>query len=343
MATSVDEAFALALPKVELHAHLSGSVGRGLLHKYWLEKRSCGQCLDMEDPLVALDQQSIDIDSFFPLFDQYIYRLLDDAQTVKAATRAVIRDFEADSVVYLELRTTPRENTMSGLTKMDYVAAVHAAIHEHEEHSTTASVNIDDMRRSIQVRLILSIDRKMTAEQADEVVDLAIAYSQPQSSPGYVVGVDLCGNPAKGDGILFTPAFRRAKAHGLRVTVHFAEIPASSTDSELATLLSWEPDRLGHVVCASQDHKDRIARRKIGLELCLSCNVLAKMSKGGFADHHFGEWRRTACPIALSVSRRMSDVCAMLMLTQTDDVGIFGSPLSNEYLFVPQCLESRTP
>ena len=40
------------------------------------------------------------------------------------------------------------------------------------------------------------------------------------------------------------------------------------------------------------------------------------MTQGGFEAHHFGEWVVTECPIALS----------------TDDVGVFESALSNEYL-----------
>ena len=50
------------------------------------------------------------------------------------------------------------------------------------------------------------------------------------------------------------------------------------------------------------DVKKEIERRKLGLELCLSCNVHAKMITGTYGDHHFGWWRETECPIALSVS-----------------------------------------
>ena len=147
--------------------------------------------------------------------------------------------------------------------------------------------------------LILSIDRKNTVAEAIEVVDLAIEFK----SKG-VVGVDLCGNPTKGDVSLYRDAFSKAKAHGLGLTVHFAEVPASSTDLELEALLSYKPDRLGHVIHVPLKIKDEIARRKLGLELCLSCNVLAKLSSGGFSDHHFGYWRDKGCPIALGVSIR---------------------------------------
>lgn len=67
-------------------------------------------------------------------------------------------------------------------------------------------------------------------------------------------------------------------------------------------MLEYEPDRIGHVINVPDDVKEEIVRRKLGLELCLSCNVHANMITGTFGDHHFGWWRETGCPIALSVS-----------------------------------------
>lgn len=111
------------------------------------------------------------------------------------------------------------------------------------------------------------------------------------------------------------PAFARAYHSNIPITLHFAEVPASSTPSELSTLLSWHPRRLGHVIHVPLDLQQEIAKAKLGLELCLSCNVQAGLSNGGFADHHFGYWMDKGCPIALG----------------TDDVGIFESGLSGEY------------
>lgn len=124
----------------------------------------------------------------------------------------------------------------------------------------------------------------------------------------------------KGDITVFEQAFAKARSNSLKITLHFAEVPQSSSDAELEALLSYQPDRLGHVIHVPQKFKDVIAERELGLELCLSCNVLAKLTEGGFAEHHFGDWRKTKCPIALS----------------TDDVGIFDSPLSNEYLLASE-------
>jgi len=167
----------------------------------------------------------------------------------------------------------------------------------------------------MMTKLILSIDRRNSTTEAMEVVDLAIKY-QHQG----VVAIDLCGDPAKGDVSIFREAFAKAKKHNLKITLHFAEAPHSSTDVELRTLLSYEPDRIGHVINVSDDIKEIIVERKLGLELCISCNVHAKMITGSFGDHHFGYWRNTGCPIILC----------------TDDVGVFGSKLSEEYSLIAE-------
>jgi len=155
----------------------------------------------------------------------------------------------------------------------------------------------------MDARMILSIDRKMTAQQAEEVVDLAVKHRQnTNDGANFVVGVDLCANPTKGGISQFTASFKRAKAYGLRITVHFAEVPQSATYAELETLLSWQPDCSGHVIQAPPKYAEIIKERKLGPELCLSCNVLVKLTTGGFTTHHFRECRKTDCPIALSVS-----------------------------------------
>lgn len=326
MADRVDLAFASKLPKVELHAHLSGSISVQTLYQIWALGRQQGRYTDLEDPQRVINPggDSVDLLTFFPLFERYIHRLVDDVGPVKMATRQVLDDFEADGVRYLELRSTPRSNPSTGLTKAAYVAAIHEILTDWSNRP--ANTSSEHNSRDIMVaRLILSVDRRMTVDEANEVVDLAIRYStRCRSTPtvnidrefrvsplasheemGCVVGLDLCGDPTKGEISKFTPAFRRAKDHGLSITVHFAEIPQSSSDYELSTLLSWEPKRLGHVVHVPSWCEEVIKQRKLGLELCLSCNVLAKLTKGGMAMHHFGDWQKTDCPVALSVSSQI--------------------------------------
>ncbi|RMZ71383.1 adenosine deaminase [Pyrenophora seminiperda CCB06] len=263
------------------------SISRECLHDIWETKRAQHRGLDVQDPLVAIPTGKVDYD-----INTY-------------STSAVLRDFQDDGLVYVELRTTPRAIPETGVTKENYVKTVLDILNAHN----------DDSRNSMRAFLILSIDRRNTIAEADQVVDLAVKYK----SAG-VVGVDLCGDPAKGDIRIFQDSFARAKASGLKITLHFAESEPSSSDLELRTLLSWNPDRLGHVIHVKEEFRKVIEQRAIGVELCLSCNVHAKMITGTYSDHHFGIWRHSSVPVALS----------------TDDVGVFGSPLSQEYFLAAQ-------
>ncbi|KAG9594270.1 Metallo-dependent hydrolase, partial [Aureobasidium melanogenum] len=311
MSQPPDLAFTQGIPKVELHAHLTGSISRQSLHKIWLRKKANDPSFDLEDPLTAIPRAAdgeINVTSFFPIFDKYIYALISDQESIQHATISVLEDFQDDGVRYVELRTTPRAIPDAGMSKEDYVTTVLKAM---DDFKASAKENIAGAPPydKLHARLILSIDRKNTLEEAFEVVRLALKYRHLG-----IVGIDLCGNPARKPISHLRPAFAEGRAQGLGITVHFAEI-AQEEPSELEEMLSWQPQRLGHVIHVPEDLRKVIAEKKLGLELCLSCNVLCGLSQGGFAAHHFGEWWNAGVPIALS----------------TDDVGIFESTLSNEY------------
>ncbi|KAG8627339.1 hypothetical protein KVT40_004822 [Elsinoe batatas] len=310
-----DRAFCKALPKVELHAHFTGSISRQTLHEIWKRKKDAGELEGenaLEDPLVSLPPagDGINITTFFPLFTHNLYHLLTTPQDITTALNSVLQSFASDNVIHLELRTTPRSPSPS-LSKEAYIALLLSLI-----ATWNATPN-----QSMNVGLILSVDRRGTIQEAQETVALAIGHQG-----NGVVGVDLCGDPTRGTPSLFAPAFRQAKSAGLGVTLHFGEVSGAWVDGELEELLSWEPDRIGHVIHLGEEVKREVRKQGVGLELCVSCNTLAGMTGGGTGGHHFGEWwvrqegrdRERTNAVALS----------------TDDVGIFESELSNEYALV---------
>ncbi len=131
-------------------------------------------------------------------------------------------------MVYLELRTTPRAMPSASLTKAQYVQTILDAI---------AAFEAESPRHPLRTRLILSIDRRNSLVEALEVVDLAREF---QASG--VVGVDLCGDPAKSGIEALAPAFGQVCAiPGMGLTLHFAEAACSGTDEELRMLLAWKP------------------------------------------------------------------------------------------------------
>ena len=297
MSTHVDAAFTKKLPKVELHAHLTGSITPQCLHEIWAQRRSIDPKMTLQDPLEAMSRdKKWDIMTFFPLFSKYIYELCSTPASIIYSTNAVLRDFREDGVVYLELRTTPRSSP--SMSKIEYVTTILSCIDNFPN------------RNDMPTYLILSIDRRNTPEEASEVIDMAIRYR----SRG-VVGVDLCGDPSEGDVSIFKEAFHKAKLRGLKITLHFAEIPASSSTLELEALLSFEPDRLGHVIHVPDTFKNQIKDKNIGLELCISCNVQAKMIEGDVADHHVKSWIETKCPVILCVSVAMPHPAPLLTVS----------------------------
>lgn len=225
--------------------------------------------------------------SFFPLFSSYIYNLLTDEPSIRHATKSVLKDFLADGVVYLELRTTPRHT--GELTPESLISVIIDTIRIFEK-----------AHPGLHTKLILSVDRRHDLPTAERILRIAL-----KNRPA-VVGLDLCGDPnakINGDISIFTPVFRRAGSEGLSVTVHFAEAEASASRAELEVLLSWNPKRLGHVIWEDEQTKQEIADRGLCLELCLSCNVKAGMIKGSFESHHFGAWRNVRGPVlSLGVS-----------------------------------------
>lgn len=77
---------------------------------------------------------------------------------------------------------------------------------------------INEPRDDIIVRLIVSIDRRNTLEEAYEAVDLATKFRSQN-----VVAIDLCGDVSKGSFAALKPAFDKAKSLGFKITLHFNE------------------------------------------------------------------------------------------------------------------------
>ncbi|CAL5871742.1 uncharacterized protein PFLUO_LOCUS5995 [Penicillium psychrofluorescens] len=305
--SAVDHEFTKAFPKIELHAHLSGSISRQCLQEIWQRKKDRDPAFLVEDPSIMMPPGKVDytLETFFGVFGRSVYQLCTDTESLAYATNSVLEDFLRDGVRYLELRTIPRASPDGSVTRDAYITTVLDTVEKFRARN-----------QDMSVFLILALDRgSTTGVEAMEIIDLAIH----NKSRG-VVGVDLCGNPTRGDVAIYRDAFAHAKANGLGLTLHFAETTASASPAELAALLSFRPDRLGHVIHVPEDIRQEIARRKLGLELCMSCNVHAQMINGGFLDHQFGYWRHEDCPIALC----------------TDDVGFFCSPVSNEYLLAAE-------
>ncbi|XP_046863499.1 adenosine deaminase-like protein [Xenia sp. Carnegie-2017] len=300
----VDRAYTKALPKVEVHAHLNGSISRNTIKKLIAYKKSRspnGFVVPNEWECCISGDQKLTLDEGFMLF-KIVHKLVDDTYSLAMVTRDVIYDFYNDGVRYLELRSTPRESE-GNITKRLYVKTIVDTIAETMQE-------ID-----IIVRFLVSIDRRKEVKEAEEIVDLAVKFKE--QSDCIVIGVDLSGDPKVSDVKCFLPCLSRARFSGLKLALHCAEIPCKE---EVRTLLEFGPDRIGHGTCIYPDkggHQDLVnlvLKQKIPIEVCLTSNVKTRTVKS-YEDHHFKDWLKMNHPLI---------IC-------TDDKGVFVSSLSEEY------------
>ena len=165
----------------------------------------------------------------------------------------------------------------------------------------------------IIVRLLLSIDRRESTEDAMATVRLAAALTHRG-----IVGIDLSGNPCVGSWASVLPALQLARSLSLPITLHCAEV---ANDAEADAMLAFGPERLGHVCCLSEKQWGRLRGLGIPLELCLTSNVKTE-SVRDYTNHHFSEVYKGRHPVALC----------------TDDTGVFSTTLSREYALAATAL-----
>ncbi|KAG9136943.1 hypothetical protein Leryth_023165 [Lithospermum erythrorhizon] len=310
----------VALPKVELHAHLNGSIRDSTLLELARDLGEKGIIVFSDvEPVILKDDRSLF--EVFKLFD-LIHILTTDHKTVTRITKEVVEDFAAENVVYLEIRTTPKTNNSKGMSKQSYMEAVLEGL---KSVSTVAVVfshglnaknpcnsdvinnpSSETQEKKIFVRLLLSIDRRETTEAAMETVKLALDMRHLG-----VVGIDLSGNPVIGKWDTFLPALEFAKTQGLSITLHCGEVP---NPEEIHAMLDFQPRRIGHACCFGDGEWKKLKSLNIPVEICLTSNIKTN-TISSLDIHHFADLYKWKHPLV---------IC-------TDDFGVFSTTLSDEY------------
>ncbi|KAM7500944.1 hypothetical protein LguiA_025358 [Lonicera macranthoides] len=311
----------VSIPKVELHAHLNGSIRNSTLLELARDLGEKGTIVfsDVEHVILKNDRSLVEV---FKLFD-LIHILTTDQKTITRITKEVVEDFAAENVVYLELRTTPKRNDSISMSKRSYVEAVMEGLRAvssvevdfaHCHLGRGGSVNScansgicnGTGRKKIYVRLLLSIDRRETTAAAMETVNLALEMRHLG-----VVGIDLSGNPIVGKWETFVPALKFAREKDLLITLHCGEV---RNLEEIHAMLNFLPERIGHACCFEDEEWRKLKSSKIPVEICLTSNIVTE-TISSLDVHHFADLYRAKHPIVLC----------------TDDTGVFSTSLSNEY------------
>jgi adenosine deaminase len=247
-----------ALPKVDLHRHLEGSLRletlAGIAREHGVDLPSYD--LDELRPYVQVtgDYQP-GFHSFLEKFN-LLRRFYQTRQAIERIAYEAVADAASDNVKYLELRFNPvalaRTQGFSYGDVMDWVW----------EASQRAQADHD-----IFVRLIVSITRQ-EPETAAAILDATLQHMDRG-----IVALDLSGDEVNYPLAPFIPVFRRAREGGLGLIVHAGEAGGAENVREAINLI--DPQRIGHGVrCIENSDVVRLVRqRDVTLELCPTSNL----------------------------------------------------------------------
>jgi adenosine deaminase len=166
------------------------------------------------------------------------------------AARALARALRADGVAYAEVYVSPEIFARGGLPPEECLAAVAQAFAEEAPDRA-------------RCRVLLDAVRHWGPESAERVLDLHARTRLPA-----VVGFGLGGDEASFPASAFAGVYGRARALGLRTSVHAGEWAGPESVAEALDAL--RPDRLDHGIAAAAD--PRLTRRlaEEGTVLCVA-------------------------------------------------------------------------
>ena len=296
--------FVRALPKVQLHCHLEGTVRaetfRELAGRYRADSpRASG-------PLEATYAFATFRD-FLLTFAEVCKVLRRPADYARIA-REYVTDAAAQNVRYAEVFVSPSVWTY-----------FHADLDVVEAFKAMRDVfDREGAERKIEVTLICDLTRNFGVERAQKTVELAIHLAERGLS---IVGIGLGGDEVNFPARLFTEQFAYARAHGLHCVAHAGEAAGPESVREAIDLLGAE--RIGHGVRAldAADLVAELARRRIALELCPTSNRLT----GAVAEG-------TEHPIVAF------DAAGVVCTVDADDPALFSTSISQELALVASWL-----
>jgi adenosine deaminase len=288
-----------AMPKIDLHRHLEGSLRLETLieigHEFGLDLPLHN--VERFRPYVQIIDDPQTHEAFLSKFHvlRHFYR---SPEAIDRLAYEVVADAAADNIHYLELRFSPQA-----------LARVQGFALEDVTEWVIAAVRRASRDYGIEVGLIITLVRHDPLEQAKEVAEIAC-----QRVGRGIVGLDLAGDEVKFPARPYTPIFKRAKEHGLGVTIHAGEWASALGIREAITDLY--ADRIGHGVRAIENSEIlRLVRdSQKALEVCLTSNlqsgVVQRMSHHPLLD--------------------LLDLGTKVTLN-TDDPSVSGLTLTDEY------------
>jgi adenosine deaminase len=251
-----------ALPKVELHQHVDGSIPADVTWQL-MQPYRLNPVETLDEMRRRLELQPEEEGSLLAYLDKMHYPLwiTQFYENISQVTEAIVDVAAAAGVATLELRYSPVIHTFAGLTPRQSIRAVLSGMnHALRRHP------------HLRLGLIVIAMRQHGPHIAKILARQAIAEAQHLHARTGVVGFDIAGPERGNPPRLFRSAYRIARLGKLGLTVHAGEDAPADYIWEAVDELGAE--RIGHGCAAVSDTAlmRRLARDRVLVECCLSSN-----------------------------------------------------------------------
>jgi adenosine deaminase len=277
-----------ALPKVELHQHVDGSIPAEVTWELMRHYR-LNPVDSLEEMRRHLEIQEGEEGTLLAYLDKMHYPLwvTQFYENISRVTESIVDAAAAAGVVTLELRYSPVIHTYAGLTPRQSIrSALSGMNHARKRHP------------QMKLGLVVIAMRQHGPHIAKILARQALAEAQHLHERTGVVGFDIAGPERGNPPRLFRSAYEIARLGHLGLTAHAGE------DAEAEYV--WQAvdelgaNRIGHG-CAAEKDKEllrRLARDRIAVECCLSSNYHTGAVPAG-ARHPIHAFLEAGVPVAL--------------------------------------------
>ncbi|MBM7566664.1 adenosine deaminase [Paenibacillus sacheonensis] len=249
-----------ALPKVDLHVHLDGSLrpdtAMAIAAAEGIELPTAVEA-DLI-PYMQVDDDCRSLPEYLSKFD-FTTRFLQSGAALERVAYETMEQAAAHNCRYMEVRFAPQLHRRGGLHAEE-------AIHYVIEGLKRAERQFDIQGRAIAI-CMRNHDRKDNLE----VIEAAAKYAGRG-----LAAVDLAGNEAAYPPELFRDVFALAHKRGLPVTIHAGE--AAGAENVYEAVKHLGASRIGHGVRLREnpDILRLVLEQRIPLELCPVSNIQTK-------------------------------------------------------------------
>ena len=287
-----------AIPKVELHCHVEGTVRAATVLEL---ARKAGRPLPVEDPAELYRYTSLD--TFLAIFWLVQETLVEPADWERIAYESLV-DAVPHGLRYRETFFTPARHLAAGHDLGGIVDGLSVGIAAAEAET------------GVRAALIADMDRAYGPAAGLEFVEQLVALRRTGRAER-VIGVGMDSTELGVDLSTFKPAFDLARSAGFRVTGHAGEAVGSGPRNIRVALDMLGVERIDHGVAIMEDRElvTRVAGERIPLTVCPNSNVVIANRFPSLEAHPFRAMREAG----------------LLATINTDDPGMTDLDLGVEY------------